>query len=98
MCPSPPAQIVIGFEQTSYTFSESDVWRTVTVVASRKNLKNTFASVVGGMFNILNCFKNTENTVHLYTIHSRKISMLYSSALQSSSVQFIVYKTVTNEK
>ena len=24
--------IIIGFEQTSYTFSESDVWRKVTVV------------------------------------------------------------------
>ena len=47
---SPEApQITIGFEQASYTFTESDGSGAVKVVASQPNV-GTFASVVGGMY------------------------------------------------
>ena len=47
---SPEApQITIGFDQASYTFTESDGSGAVKVVASQPNV-DTFASVVGGMY------------------------------------------------
>ena len=49
---SPVSAQTIGFEQTSYTFSESDVFGAVTVVASQVNV-STFASIVGGMLDVL---------------------------------------------
>ena len=69
----------VGFEQTSYTFSESDVRRTVTVVASQRIVNisavNISASVVGGMFDI-ECttvlLQNTEIQV-IYTTFKEDI-------------------------
>ena len=51
MC-SPASAQVIGFEQTVYTFFENNVSGTVTVVASQVSV-STFASIVGGMFDVL---------------------------------------------
>ena len=47
---SPEApQITIGFEEVSYTFTESDGSGRVKVVASQPNV-DTFASVAGGVY------------------------------------------------
>ena len=73
-----PQLVTVGFEQTSYTFSESDVRRTVIVVASQRIVNiaavNIFASVVGGMFDI-ECtvlLQNTEIQV-IYTTFKEDI-------------------------